>query len=232
MNLGQENLLEAIDANNEVGFLDLAVKRTGAANENLLAVRLGDGATVFAAPTSFSELENGKFRFNGSFDALRRADSDRLPLGANQQNINQPNFATTDVRTNERGGIVVPLIAEEIKVGRRTVETGGVRVHKTVREDVKTIDEPIVREHLDIKRVEINQYVETAPAVRYEGDVMIVPVLEEVVITQKRLLLREELRIVKRREEISNPQQFTLRREEINLEQIEVENTEPGAASR
>jgi len=101
-----------------------------------------------------------------------------------------------------------------------------------VREDVQTIDEPIIREHLEIERVEINQFVETAPAVRYEGDVMIVPVLEEVVVTQKRLLLREEVRLVKRREEISNAQKATLRREEITLEKIDTENIEPGAPER
>ncbi|CAA9385982.1 MAG: hypothetical protein AVDCRST_MAG74-685 [uncultured Pyrinomonadaceae bacterium] len=126
----------------------------------------------------------------------------------------------------------MPLIAEEISISKRTVETGGVRVHKTVREDVQMIDEPIIREHLEVERVEVNQFVETAPAVRYEGDVMIVPVLEEVVVTQKRLLLREEVRLVKRREEISNAQEVTLRREEITLEKIDTENIEPGAPER
>ncbi|MDQ6788240.1 MAG: YsnF/AvaK domain-containing protein, partial [Acidobacteriota bacterium] len=120
-----------------------------------------------------------------------------------------------NARTNADGEIVVPLIAEEISIGKRVVDTGGVRVHKTVREDVQTINEPIVREHIEVERVPINQYVETAPAIRYEGEVMIVPVLEEVVVTEKRLFLREEIRLVKRREEVSNVQQITLRREEI-----------------
>ena len=126
---------------------------------------------------------------------------------------------------DERGELIIPLIAEEMSVSVKKVETGGIRVHKIVRESTEIIDEPIIREHLDIERVEINQFVETAPAIRYEGEVMIVPVLEEVVVTQKRLLLREEIRLVKRREEISNPQQITLRREEINLEKIDSDNT-------
>lgn len=126
---------------------------------------------------------------------------------------------------DERRELVIPLIAEEVNVSVKTVETGGIRVHKTVREAVETIDEPIIREHLDIERIEINQFVETAPSIRYEGDVMIVPVLEEVVVTQKRLLLREEIMLIKRREEISNPQQVTLRREEINLEKIDSDKT-------
>ena len=201
MNKGQE-ILEAIDERGEIGILDLATKAQNAeaaTDENLLAVRLGNGETV------------------------------QTP---NQSNLHEHNLAAIDARTNADGQIVVPLIAEEIVVGRKTVETGGVRVHKTVREDVQRIDEPIVREHLDVERVEINQFVETAPAVRYEGDVMIVPVLEEVVVTQKRLLLREEIRLTKRREEIVNVQEIALRREEISLEKIETENTEPETSAR
>ncbi len=129
-----------------------------------------------------------------------------------------------NARTNESGEIVVPLIAEEIQIGKRVVDTGGMRVHKTVREDVQTINEPIIREYIEVERVAVNQYVETAPAIRYEGDVMIVPVLEEVIVTEKRLLLREELHLVKRREEVSNVQEVTLRREDVSVEEFAAEN--------
>lgn len=147
-------------------------------------------------------------------------------------NNEQETLEAINARTNEQGEIVVPLIAEEISIGKRIVETGGMRVHKTVREDVQTINEPILREHIEVERVPLNQYVETAPAIRYEGEVMIVPVLEEVVVTEKRLLLREEIRLVKRREEIANVQEVTLRREEINVEEFEAENPDPELKGR
>lgn len=228
MNEGQrQQLLEAIDDNNEVGFID-AAQTPDQTNENALAIRLGDGVTVFAPADSFTKTGADKFRFNGNFNLLRRESASRAANAENQTNRNQPNLAAIDARTNERGEIVVPLIAEEIKISKKTVETGGVRVHKTVSETVQRIDEPIIREHLDVKRVEINKFVETAPAIRYEGDVMIVPVLEEVVVTQKRLMLREEIHLTKRREEIANVEEVILRREEINLQKIEDENIESG----
>jgi len=230
MNTGQ-TMMEAVDERGELGFLDLAAKPADAASENMLAVQLGDGATIFVRGDRLTEIAADKYRYAGSFEDLRR-QTNQLSEPANQPKTNEGNLTAIDARTNERGEIVVPLIAEEIKIGVKTVETGGVRVHKTVREDVQTIDEPIVREHIEVERVEINKFVETAPAVRYEGEVMIVPVLEEVVVTQKRLLLREEIRLVKRREEISNPQQITLRSEQISLENIETENTEDGATRR
>lgn len=147
-------------------------------------------------------------------------------------NKEQEELAAMNARTNERGEIVVPLIAEEISIGKRVVETGGMRVHKTVREDVQTIHEPIIREHIEVERVPINKYVEAAPAIRYEGEVMVVPVLEEVIVTEKRLLLREEIRLVKRREEVANVQEVILRREEINVEEFAAENIAPELRAR
>lgn len=246
MNQGQE-ILEAVDERGEIGILDLTTKPAdAAADENLLAVQLGNGDTIFVEAGSLTATATDKFHYAGSFrDAPRRAvqastntnQTDSNQTDSNQSNFSQQNsaaqnLAAIDARTNERGEIVVPLIAEEITISRKTVETGGIRVHKTVREDVQRIDEPIVREHLDVERVAVNQFVETAPAVRYEGDVMIVPVLEEVIVTQKRLLLREEIRLTKRREEISNVQEVTLRREEISLEKIGTDEIEPGTPER
>ncbi|MGI8654903.1 MAG: YsnF/AvaK domain-containing protein [Pyrinomonadaceae bacterium] len=147
-------------------------------------------------------------------------------------NKEQETLEAMNARTNDKGEIVVPLIAEEISIGKRIVDTGGVRVHKTVREDVQTINEPILREHIEVERVPVNKYVETAPAIRYEGEVMIVPVLEEVVVTEKRLLLREEIHLVKRHEELSNVQEVTLRREEISVEEFPAENPDPELQGR
>lgn len=240
MNQGRE-ILEATDERGEVGIIDTAAKTAdaGAAGENLLGVRLGSGELIFVNADHLTATASDKFHFEGIFADIPRhtaqsGGANSFQTDSRQTNFNQQNLAAIDARTNERGEIVVPLIAEEIKIGKKTVATGGIRVHKTVSENVQRIDEPIVREHLDVERVSINQFVETAPAIRYEGDVMIVPVLEEVVVTQKRLLLREEIHLVKRREEIANVQEITLRREEITLEKIDTDenNIEPGTPER
>ena len=99
--------------------------------------------------------------------------------------------------------------------------TGGVRVHKTVQERTETVDQPTFEEKIEVERVTVNQFVDAPPPVRYEGDVMIIPLLEEVLVVEKRLVLREEVRISKRRETVNKPQQIVLRREEVTLERIE-----------
>jgi len=53
---------------------------------------------------------------------------------------------------------------------------------------------------------------------------MIVPLLEEVLVVEKRLMLREEVRVTKRRNETHRPQTVTLRKEDVKVEKLE-----PGA---
>lgn len=127
--------------------------------------------------------------------------------------------------------IVVPVIAEELLVEKRMVERGGVRIRKLVEQHEELVDEELLREEVEVERVPINQTVETPPEVRYEGDTMIIPLLEEVLVVQKRLIVREELRVTRRKTIFHNPQTITVRREQIEIERLAAEATDGLAAS-
>ncbi|MBC6606555.1 YsnF/AvaK domain-containing protein [Hymenobacter sp. BT188] len=116
---------------------------------------------------------------------------------------------------------------EQLQIGKDVVETGRIRVSKTVHEEQQVVDVPIIQEEVNVKRVAINQYVATPPAVRYEGDTMIMPILREVLVVEKRLLLVEEVRITKHQTETRAPQQVTLRKEEIYLQRVAPNPTSP-----
>ena len=62
--------------------------------------------------------------------------------------------------------------------------------------------EPMFREEYNIERVAVGKIVTDTPVQRQEGDTLILPVTEEVLVTEKRLLLREEIRITRRREPV------------------------------
>jgi stress response protein YsnF len=63
--------------------------------------------------------------------------------------------------------------------------------------------------------------------VRYEGDTMIVSLLEEVLVVETRLLLKEEVRMTTRRTETHRPVTVTLRREDVTVERVDRERHEP-----
>ena len=114
---------------------------------------------------------------------------------------------------------IIPVIEEQVVVGKRVVETGSVRISKKVSEEQATVSLPLLHEEYDVERVAINQMVDTPPlAVRYEGDTTIIPVLREVMVVQKRYEILEEIRITKRITESVDTQQVLLRKEEITID--------------
>ena len=80
--------------------------------------------------------------------------------------------------------------------------TGGVRLVKKVTEHEETVDLPLLRADVQVERVPINRVVLEAPPSRQEGDTLIVPILEEVLVTEKRLMLKEEVRITRTQTEV------------------------------
>jgi uncharacterized protein (TIGR02271 family) len=91
-----------------------------------------------------------------------------------------------------------------------------------VHEYETLVDEPLFRDEVEVEHVRIDRVVDGPLPVRYEDDAMIVPIMEEILVVEKRLVLKEELHIRKRRVETHQPQQVTLRREEVRVERLKV----------
>src|SRR5215217_4417728 len=123
---------------------------------------------------------------------------------------------------------VIPVVQEQVTVGKRMVETGKLRISKKVTEDQTSVSIPLVREQYDVERVPVNQVVDTPPpAMRYEGDTTIIPVLREVLVVQKRYEILEEIRITKHRSENTETQNVSLRKEDVQIERTGGSNQEP-----
>ena len=77
---------------------------------------------------------------------------------------------------------------------------------------------PLVVERVEVERVPVNRVVDGPVAVRHEGDTIVVPVTEEVLVVHKQLRLVEEVRIRKVRVEKRDPQRVMLRKDEVTVE--------------
>jgi uncharacterized protein (TIGR02271 family) len=113
------------------------------------------------------------------------------------------------------------VIREEAVVRTREVERGGVRVHKTVHEREEVIEQPTMREDVDVERIAIGKVVDRAPEVREEGDTLIIPVMEEMLVVEKRLVLKEELRITRRRSIETEQARVVLNEEQVTIERLD-----------
>lgn len=125
--------------------------------------------------------------------------------------------------TSEQARLRVPVAEEVLAVGTRTVETGqGVRIHKTVAEHPVVIDEQLLKEAVEVSRVPVDRLVAEGeePAVRYEGDTLVVPVLEEVLVVERRVRIKEELRITRARREERHVETVILKNEQVSVERF------------
>lgn len=124
----------------------------------------------------------------------------------------------------------IPLVEEKLSVKPRKITTGTKRVRKVVVEREETINEPLKVTSYDIARVAHDRVVDEIEPTRQEGDTTIIPVYEEVLVTEKRLLLKEEIHITCKESLRSHPQRITLRKEEVHIEEIEEDATSSAEA--
>ncbi|HEU4329189.1 MAG TPA: YsnF/AvaK domain-containing protein [Roseiflexaceae bacterium] len=189
----------------------IAPAQIGAGGQPEVQIELEDGRRLAVPTDSLIQQSDGSYRLLHDLATLERLAEERL--------VRQ--------RTLDADEATLEVIEETLSVEKRRVETGRVRVQKLVREHEEQIDEPLLREEVEVERVPINQVIDAPVGIRQEGDVTIVPVIEEVLVVEKRLVLKEELRIT-RREHVERAQQtVTLRREELHVERLSPQD-DPG----
>ena len=120
------------------------------------------------------------------------------------------------------GTLAVPKVEEEAQVDIRKVDAGGVRIHKTVNERPQRIDEHLLHDAVEVKHVPIDTIValSDAPGTRQEGDTLIVPILEEVLVVEKRCRIKEEIHITRRQRALHHVETVVLRSEDVTIERV------------
>jgi stress response protein YsnF len=89
----------------------------------------------------------------------------------------------------------IPLISEELRVEKRSVPNGKVRVKTVVDTFAEVVQETLKTERVETTRVEIGKEIDTIPSVRTNGDTTVIPVVEEVLVVEKRLILKNEIHV-------------------------------------
>jgi hypothetical protein len=160
------------------------------------------------------------------FEILRHHDGGGYFLPARWQDFTQ---------RGADGSLSIPIIEERVVTDVRPAPERRFRIRRRVVSEAKHVETPYTHERFDVQRVPIGQFVDRVPPSRQEGDVLIVPCIEEVVVVEKRLRLREELRIRVVREQRTHRQTILVRRHELDLkapdESVPIPNKPKGESS-
>lgn len=215
----------------EGGFAATVVRRAG----EFYVLRLPDGrqfraradtlserdATTLYLPVTAAAVErqiDAARPTSGNLDGAAAAAPHPAPPAASHADPHSAPRPRAEVEHPEGDHVVVPLAEETVEVAKRTVETGKVRIVKTVREEQQVYDQPMFREDVEVERVAKEEFVKSAAGPRQEGDTLVIPLYEEVLVVEKRLMLREEIRVTRRRSERVEATPVTVRREEARIE--------------
>jgi uncharacterized protein (TIGR02271 family) len=134
--------------------------------------------------------------------------------------------------TRREDTVVIPVVAEEVSVETVRVARGVVRVHTRVETTEQTVETPLVHEEVVVERVPIERRLveEPPPQPREENGVLVIPVLEEIAVVEKRLVVCEEIRVSRRSTTTTTSQVVQLRREVVDVERVEPETATTGSA--
>ena len=186
-------------------------------SQALLRIELADGRQIEVPRDALTEQADGSYR-----------------IAVGPQDIAAAQSAAMAERACPEPEAVVPVYEETLTVGKRLVETGRTVIRKHVETHAQVVDEPLLRQEVRVERVPIDRIIEgPAPQQRYEGETLVVPVLEEVLVVEKRLRLREELHISRVQQTVHEPQTVELRTENVTVERAVAPAVEqPGDAAR
>ena len=149
----------------------------------------------------------------------------RSPHAVEHMNPKESSQKTVLNGDSRAGEIVVPLFTEELSVSKRVVPKYRVRVSRVTRKREQLVDELLDREYVEIDRLQLDKPIDAMPAVREEDGVIIVPVVEEVLTIERRLILKEEIRIRKIRDKERRHERVLTRYQEASVTRVPVEES-------
>ena len=131
----------------------------------------------------------------------------------------------TKVKPSPNTEARIPVAHEELRVDKKIVEKGRVRIQTRVVEEPTWVRQELAREDVQVEWVDIDREVDALPEIRSEGDTLVIPLVEEVLVVEKRLVLRQEIRLTRRMVTENHEEEVKLRRVVAELDRTGPEET-------
>jgi len=189
------------------------------------AVRRGSAVVcVTASPDQINQAVD-IMNSQGAVDIDRRVDTYR-ESGYERHDPNTPAYSFDEaVRERERNRNTgnagsIPVVEEEIQVGKRAVRRGGVRVYSHVTEQPVQQDVQLREEHVRVERRPADRPAEAGDRDRMRDQSIEVTEMAEEPVVQKRARVREEVVVNKETTQRTEQVRDTVRRTNVDVEQL------------
>lgn len=121
---------------------------------------------------------------------------------------------------DDPNGDTLPLVEEKLSVTKQKVLTGRVRIATQTETIDHLLPAELTREEVEVVRVPVDRRIDSVPDMTTEGDLTIIPVVEERLVVTRELYLREEIHVrrITTRDRVEIPAQT--RRQSVRVERF------------
>jgi uncharacterized protein (TIGR02271 family) len=163
--------------------------------------------------------EHVEYIDSGGTVRLRVTREEAERLGAAVWDGSEEGLGGASASASADGGqLRVPILAERLSAVARPVVLGELLIHKRVDEAEESVRLAVQRDQVEVERRPVNRPLEAPVESRTEGDWLVIPVMEEVLVVRKQLMLTEEVRVRTRRVTEEREVREAVRRERVELE--------------
>jgi len=181
--------------------------------------------TVHADSAERAKLAAEILDRNGAIDVDGRSSQ------TNRQNLSQSK-ATTQNTGNAQNETAIPVIEEELQVGKREVERGGARIRSRVVEKPVEASVRLREEHVVVNRQPVNRAATDSDLTNFkEGEIELTERAEEAVVGKQARVV-EEVSIGKNVTEREQTVRDTVRSTEVEVEEIDTDTSTRTASNR
>jgi len=188
------------------------------------------GNTIVCVTAPGDQLERAVDIMNsaGAVDIDRHVENYRqmgyqqYDPNAEPYNYDQARSERERFRTNE-GGASIPVVEEELQVGKRAVRRGGVRVYSRMVEEPASENIELREEHVRVDRRPTDRVMSEAEMQGLRDQTIEVNEMVEEPVVKKRARVREEVVVGKETTNRTEKVSENLRRTEVNVERMEAD---------
>ena len=129
-------------------------------------------------------------------------------------------------RVVDQAAVTVPVVEEELKVGKRLVERGGIRVYAHVTETPVQEQVTLREQHATVERRAVDRPISPADATAFKEQTFEVREFAEQAVVAKEARVVEEVTVGRKVEDHTEIVRDTVRRSDVEVEEVEEVNVD------
>lgn len=130
-------------------------------------------------------------------------------------------MAENNNTSNKKENEIIRVHQEGIDISKKVVDRRKISLHKSVNTETVSHDIPLLRDNIRIEHITFNKEVAEIPKIREKGNMIIIPVIEEVAVVTKKIMLVKEIHITNEQTEKIEHIETSLRKESVTIDKKE-----------